>query len=1355
MGIVGYDGNTMADDPTDPTNVFETESPSYLATSQGIYSEGSRDIGAVVLKHMEVPIRYLSDIRRERLVRGLSERIRNSRLRLQSATVEIAQSRATLEQDFTNDEVRMGVEQSNEYDSALTEWDRAREANYYQSDITTLASVRREFSGVETYKIEHRDSHSREVNRYKETRQKLDAHYEEIKPKPARRLEKFVAYLLQKQNHSQGIIEEFRTFVVSRSLKVPTVKSEEIESEGANIDQPLPETNAAASEMLVELIKEMQSIYESVQRKRLIKWLGSGLPWLSGLIPGIGLAWLAWKLMPANYIAIASVGFATLAVVPVALMVFMVLRAKALIQAPYRNLLVDLQKLQLISRHAKKVAEKHCKDEQARMLNEYQVLIKNLELEHQQKLGEIDRRMHEGIYELKAKQTEIRKKAAIDLTNAIQSTDQSWQPKIEQLIVRQRQDVLDRRSRLLADRESLAELEKTTVYRLSERMRSGIEQVTSRVDAMRDYCFQRFPDWSEDCWERGDWPRSFDNAVWPIGSCTVPIDNDETRAMPITYDLLSQGVLAIESDSQNRDRARDLVQSVLARAFTSLPMGNLQATIIDPEGLGRDYSWLMHLADADPRLVNNRVWTQNAQISEQLSLLAYQNEEIIQQRLRDRYQNILDYNRDAGPMAEPMRLVVWANFPFGLEEQSWKSLCALLQSGARCGIGIILTLDPNHPWPVYAKKETVLEAGVHIRMSGQSTVVVHPYWGQFGLQLSPAPQSHVLITAMEHCARAALEIGKIEVPFDTIAAKDDELGKAISGDGLVVPLGVAGVGRTLSMRLGGGTSQHVLVAGKTGSGKSSLLHTLITSAALKYSPEQLRMVLLDFKKGVEFQVYSHGGLPHAEIIGIESRREFGLSSLEYLDKIMQRRGEMFREAGVQDIPTWTRKRPNQPMPRVLVVIDEFQEMFVEDDKLSQQSSMLLDRIVRQGRSFGIHMVLASQTLGGSYSLPRTTLAQMAVRIALQCDGSDAMLILGEDNLAASRLRHSGQAIYNDAGGRVESNQPFQVAYLTSKTHGNQISRVPHTDRPDDPSTNMLGRQIVFEGHKPAIWSPSDIERGIKSLAKMEQGALPLVLGESLSIEPAITRVLNRQAGRNMAMVGSDDRLASHMIVSLVRGWTETSARDHSPTINYLDGARPEDQHAAGIRPWLDGMNKAIDETSGQSTRGNSESSRIRAITGEVRDSESIIQSVYTELERRMADPQVAHPSQLLIIANLARFRDLRKVDEFAFGSSSDSAKVAPDVAFGKILREGPTFGIFVLVWADSAGTLSRWLGRQGLRDLEVRILMQMSVNDSNTLIDSSVANKLEPHALIYYDETDSKVTKFRPYQWNRNDTENV
>src|SRR6188472_3410430 len=117
------------------------------------------------------------------------------------------------------------------------------------------------------------------------------------------------------------------------------------------------------------------------------------------------------------------------------------------------------------------------------------------------------------------------------------------------------------------------------------------------------------------------------------------------------------------------------------------------------------------------------------------------------------------------------------------------------------------------------------------------------------------------------------------------------------------------------------------------------------------------------------------------------------------------------------------------MPRVLLIVDEFQEFFVEDDRTAHEAALLLDRLVRQGHAFGIHILLGSQTLAGAYSLARSTLGQMAVRIALQCSEADAHLILSEDNTAARLLNRPGEAIYNDANGLVAGNHPFQVVWL--------------------------------------------------------------------------------------------------------------------------------------------------------------------------------------------------------------------------------------------------------------------------------------------------------------------------------------
>src|SRR6185436_5914866 len=274
--------------------------------------------------------------------------------------------------------------------------------------------------------------------------------------------------------------------------------------------------------------------------------------------------------------------------------------------------------------------------------------------------------------------------------------------------------------------------------------------------------------------------------------------------------------------------------------------------------------------------------------------------------------------------------------------------------------------------------------------------------------------------------------------------------------------GRAGARRLQPVRLGKGTSQHLLVCGKTGSGKSTFLHALITNTALIYSPDQVELYLIDFKKGVEFKTYATEQLPHARVIAIESEREFGLSVLQRLDAELKARGELFRQAGVQDLASYRDAHPGETLPRMLLIVDEFQEFFTEDDRIGQEAAQLLDRLVRQGRAFGLHILLGSQTLGGEYSLARSTIDQMAVRVALQCSEADAQLILSADNAAARLLSRPGEAIYNDANGLVEGNSPFQVVWLGENRREEYLSRI-HDLAP----ARLAPSLVVFEGNAPA------------------------------------------------------------------------------------------------------------------------------------------------------------------------------------------------------------------------------------------------------------------------------------------------
>ena len=152
------------------------------------------------------------------------------------------------------------------------------------------------------------------------------------------------------------------------------------------------------------------------------------------------------------------------------------------------------------------------------------------------------------------------------------------------------------------------------------------------------------------------------------------------------------------------------------------------------------------------------------------------------------------------------------------------------------------------------------------------------------------------------------------------------------------------------------------------------------------------------------------------------------------------------------------------MPRILLIVDEFQEFFVEDDRIAQDAAQLLDRLVRQGRAFGLHVLLGSQTLGGAYSLARSTIDQMAVRIALQCSEADAQLILSDDNAAARLLSRPGEAIYNDANGLLEGNNIFQVVWLSDERREEYLPRIHERALQQK---RARPPQLVFEGNAPA------------------------------------------------------------------------------------------------------------------------------------------------------------------------------------------------------------------------------------------------------------------------------------------------
>ncbi|MCS7032789.1 MAG: FtsK/SpoIIIE domain-containing protein [Phycisphaerae bacterium] len=823
----------------------------------------------------------------------------------------------------------------------------------------------------------------------------------------------------------------------------------------------------------------------------------------------------------------------------------------------------------------------------------------------------------------------------------------------------------------------------------------------------------------------------------------------EKFALPAVLALPRQASLIIHADRAGRSAAIGALQMLMTRLLTSVPPGRVKFTIIDPVALGQNFAGFMHLADHDESLVSSRIWTDPEHIEQRLADLTEHMETVIQKYLRNEFETIDDYNRQAGELAEPYRFLVICDFPHGFHQDSLRRLASIASTGARCGVYVLMFRDIRQPIPPGSAFEDVEAHCVNLVQKDDRFEWRDEVFRQFPLTLDAPPAEEQLTRLMHKVGRLAREANRVEVPFEAIAPKPSEFWSLSARSELRVPIGRAGATRQQNLRLGRGVAQHALVAGKTGSGKSTLLHAIITNIAMWYPPQEVELYLIDFKKGVEFKTYAVNGLPHARAIAVESDREFGLSVLQRIDAEMTRRGELFRKLGVQDLAAWREAARSQALPgqlndgeqecpgaaasgegwlggerwlpRVLLIIDEFQEFFSEDDKLSQEAALLIDRLVRQGRAFGIHVLLGSQTIGGSSGLARSTIGQMAVRVALQCSEADSQLILGDNNSAARLLTRPGEAIYNDAGGLVEGNSPFQVAWLPDEQRDRYLQQV--RARCESAAVNHRGEAIVFEGNAPA-----DIRKNLPLARLLRGDAVPAIpvayLGEPVAIKAPTAIAFRRQAGAHVLMVGQSEEQAMAMMTSSLLSLS-ACLRGRPAQFIVLDGT-PADSPNFGR---LAAMAQFLAHP-------------LRVV--EYRATPDAIGELASELKRRQDAENADAAHIFLLIQGIQRYRVLRKTEEsFSFGG--EEKPPAADKLFNEILREGPALGIHVIAWADTAVSVDRTIERNTLREFDNRVLMQMSAADSSALIDSPAANKLGFYRAIAYSEEQGTIEKFRPY----------
>lgn len=548
---------------------------------------------------------------------------------------------------------------------------------------------------------------------------------------------------------------------------------------------------------------------------------------------------------------------------------------------------------------------------------------------------------------------------------------------------------------------------------------------------------------------------------------------------------------------------------------------------------------------------------------------------------------------------------------------------------------------------------------------------------------------------------------------------------------------------------------HGMLGAMTGAGKSNLYHVLICGLAVRYSPEELRLYLIDGKDGVEFQPYRD--LPHAEVVSLRSSPELSRSVLAELIAEKERRNSAFTRAGVNDYVSYrARGEPEGRIPRILLLVDEYQELF-EGDREGIASNFLL-QLAQQGRSAGIHMLLASQRFGAPGMLHQVAIfGNIHLRLAMKMAKADveALTEFGRRGKALiTTCDLPGKIVVNDQAGDDNANVAGKVAYL-DPAYGDELLQAL-IDKAKSLPGESLPQRVVFDGKAQPVplenphlrsllrrptWPTSeqmkDFARDTLGIVDWFAAEHPRVawLGQEFNVRGQAMIVFRRRLSENALVIGSTNAARYGMLAGVIVSLSNnTPPKDTEFVI--LDRSIPDS-------PWNEVL-RAVYESVLLPASFTAQFSQEKA------EAEEVITSLIDELDRRqgLSEDQVANtPSIFAVMTELDRTEDLRRT------SSSYGATAASPLGekLARLYEDGPALGIHLILSFSGVRPMASVVGeRRELDNFRHRVALQMSEDESHTLVRSRQASQLQnegpvPICALYVDKESEKAVRFKPY----------
>jgi hypothetical protein len=655
-----------------------------------------------------------------------------------------------------------------------------------------------------------------------------------------------------------------------------------------------------------------------------------------------------------------------------------------------------------------------------------------------------------------------------------------------------------------------------------------------------------------------------------IGLLTIDTSNTPVNSaleLPFILPLIGRGNVVLAGNP-----ADDLIRTIQAEALRHTTPGEVALLAYDPR-LSNPLAPFTKLSDVDPALVHT---AHSARDLDDLIETLTADIARVGALLQGQAGGLVEHRAQIGMPVERYALVSLHHYPEGVSEAQHQRLLTLAKVAPRHGIAFCFHTDPGiselPDWydqhEVESIGETLQVNGTHVTWPRQPSLKV-------GIPLTTATEAS---TTTAEVVREADKLALPIVPFDQVQPTHDW--GASSRDGITFAIGRAGPA-TVEITLGHEREQrhNALITGAVGQGKSNLLKVIIYSLCSRYSPDELSLLLLDFKEGVTLYPMaptpgSPQFLPQAKILGIEADRDFGLSVLAWLEAEFVRRARLFKPFG-DNIARYREANPDQVMPRIVLVIDEFHMLLADhDDKVGAKAAKLLEQVVRRGRSYGVHVILASQSISGIGTLVTSAqgvFSQFPIRLGLKNSPQEATATFGPNNDAASRLRYRGEAVLNLDYGSPEANQTLMVAAAEDTELASLRDRWQARAAGITPPT-------VFDGSGLA-----HLRDDVRVLKKLRDdagaGLRPrALLGRPVTVsrEP-ITFAFEPSPGRNLALIGAGapsndfDDAGDNMALGILHTAGLSLAAQHRPgaaEFVILDALTDRDRETSNQSAWI-------------------------------------------------------------------------------------------------------------------------------------------------------------------------------------------